>query len=720
MIYTCAKKEWQLRTLLSVLCVIMIAAAAYTQKRQPLARPQSLDTVFAISFSPDGRTLAIARGSVDPFQRFGRIELWDVESGKLLHVIKGFDGAVRSISFSPDGQTLLSGSNEYRSSKIQEKAQARAGSVFSDLKWWDATTGELKHQLTLSSKGIPSLRASYSPDGKQVAVVQSFLEMSFLSNNLFLGGDPSRGLPSNILFGLPHSFFNAELKLLDAQTGELRHKLSLNSRSPTRALFSPDGALLAAWNSNDVMLWNAQTGLEERKLKDFKGQITNIVFSPDGHSLAVASTKYERKGDALIPRSEVKVFDVRTWKGTVAIINLGAVQSLAFGPNGRVLLLGGLIGVKDGVFPGVKLIDLQNGATALLPTGTGVSTDFVDLLVLSRNGAFLALRSGDETVKIVDTKSWQMRQSFDANSIGDEKGRPASRFVLSVRRVLAVAFSPDGNTVAGELEQGEVKFWDHRTGEVKKQLAADEDEPTLVAIAANAGAVAEVSEGTLRVGTLEAQAKRTLPLPDGGSVSTIALSPDGQTLAVGIGKDLKLLKVADGAVQKSLQRRSTSLSRLEFSADGRTLASVDESGVIEIWDVVADRLLKSITAGTTVTALRFAPNGQSIAVAGADHAVTLWSLQTGQPQMTLEKHDAQINALAFSPDGQLLASGGDDRKVVLWETASGKSKRTLKGHDQTVTSLAFSRDGLLLASGSGNASVVIWEVTTGKLHRILK
>ena len=71
------------------------------------------DVVFAISFSPDGRTLAIARGASEAVNRYGRIELWDTETGKLNHLIKGFDGPVRSISFSPDGLTLISASTEF-------------------------------------------------------------------------------------------------------------------------------------------------------------------------------------------------------------------------------------------------------------------------------------------------------------------------------------------------------------------------------------------------------------------------------------------------------------------------------------------------------------------------------------------------------------------------------------------------------------------------------
>ena len=725
MIYAFGKDKLRPALAISLACAFALLGVATYGQTQPVSRrPPSSDTVFAIAFSPDGHTLAIARGSGDPFQRYGRIELWDLESGKVRHVIRGFDGPVRSISFSPDGKTLVSASNEYRTSKIHETARTLEGSVFGDLKWWDAATGELKQKVTLPGKGSQSMRAAHSPDGKQLAVVESFMEVSFLSTNPNVANSnvPFFGFPPpSFSFMMPRAFFNAELKLVDAQTGEIKLKFKLKGNRPIRALFSPDGKLLAAWNTKEVILWDAQTGREERKLKDFKGQLNAISFSPDGASLAVASTKYERiSREVSVARSEVEIFDVHSWKAAPPLKNLGAVNSVAFAPGGRILLVGGLIGVKDGALPGVKLMDLQSGATALLSTGKVDASQFVDMLVLSRKGDLLAMQFGDETVKVLDTQTWRTRQTLDANSIGDDKGRPVSRLVMSVRRVLAVAFSSDGNTVAGELEQGEVKLWDHRTGEVKKQLEGDDDDPSLVAIAADAGTVAEVSNGKLLVGNVNAEVKRTIPLPSGGAVTAIALSPDGQTLAAGIGKELKILQVATGAVQKTPARHSTAFVRLEFSSDGRKVACADETGAVEIWDLSGDRIAKAINTGTGVTAIRFAPNGQALATAGVDHSVTLWDLQTGLPKQTLQKHDAQVNALAFSPDGQLLASGGDDRKVVLWETGSGKSRRTLKGHDQTVTSLAFSRDGRLLASGSGNASVVLWEVTTGKLNRILK
>ena len=123
--------------------------------------------------------------------RFGRIELWDTETGKLRHLIKGFDGPVRSISFSPDGHTLISGSTEFRSPKIQQKARSREGVSFGELKWWDTRTGELKQKVIMPGEGSYSIRATQSSDGKQLALAESFMDQS-----LFF--DPSPYLQSSI------------------------------------------------------------------------------------------------------------------------------------------------------------------------------------------------------------------------------------------------------------------------------------------------------------------------------------------------------------------------------------------------------------------------------------------------------------------------------------------------------------------------------------------
>lgn len=707
--------------LVCALLALTIRADAQTGRQGRM--PTSVDDVVsAISFSPDGRTLAIARGASDASQRYGRIELWDTKTGTLRHVIKGFDGSVRSISFSPDGRTLVSISNEYRVRKIQEKA-GRRSLGFVVLKWWDTETGEFKHNYILPREETFSAQATYSPDGKQLALVESYFGRSFFPATIF--DSPSdRNTPPLVrsVRTMPPSFFEAQLNLLDAQTGEA--KLKLNTGRPGRAVFSPDGMLLAKENGKDIRVWNLQTGREEHRLKGFKGVPNTIAFSPDGQSLAVAVTKYYQESEGnlikIIGSSEVQIFEVRTWEKVLQLPNVGMVNSLAFAPGGKLLVIGGLIHEQDDAVPGVKLWDLQNQKTAILHTGGEDFARAVDLLTISRNGGLLALRSGPDIVQVLDTQTWKVKYTFNANSDPDNQ-RPASRFLLSLNHVIALAFSGDGKTLSGEIEGNGIKLWDSRTGEVKKRLVSPEGAALMAAISAHGESIAEASDdATLRLWNVASESKRVIGKPGGESISAIAVSADGQLVAIGSGEELTLASYQSGETLRKFPDHQTTINRLVFSNDNRILASADETGAIKLWDLSNGQIKETLSTGGKVTAVRFAPSDRTLATASEDGTVTLWDLPTRTPVLQLKKHSGAVNAIAFSADGVLMATGSDDRTVIIWDTASGKSRRTLKGHDLAVTAVAFSPDASLLACGSGNASVVLWDVQTGKLNRVLR
>jgi WD40 repeat protein len=677
------------------------------------------DVVFAISFSPDGSTLAIARGASDPAQRYGRIELWDTQTGSLRRVIKGFDGPVRSVSFSPDGRTLVSGSSEFLTSKIPQKTRALLTLTRGELKWWDVQTGDLKHQLTLPGEHSYSLEAAYSPDGKQIALIESSYNYGFLGTNArFDPTDPATAQRSRTI--VPMQFFESDLKLLDAQTGAVTFKLD-TSRSGTFA-FSPEGALMAKENGKEIRVWNVQTGHEEHRLKGFKGDPNTIAFSPDGKYLAVSVTKYYREDAGrfirVIGSSVVQVFDVRNWQMGLQLQNVGMVNSLAFEPGGRFLLIGGLIHEQKDATPGLKLWDLQSGKSASFHTGGADFSQAVDSLAISRNGSLLAFKSGPDVVQVLETQTWKVKYSFDKTSDPDSE-RPASRFLLTLKRVTALGFSRDGNSVSGEIEGDGVKRWDQRTGEVKEHFSDRESGNAIVEISEDGSKAAGIrDDGSIHVRDLMNGAERNLT-GSGPTASALTLSPDGESLAVAYPNRIVLLSTVTGKLMRTIESRIANVSRIIFSADGRMVAAADENGAIETWDLGSGQAFPLITSAGKTTALRFAPSGLVLASANEDGSVNLWDLRTGVLSSHLQKHSGAVNAIAFSSDGDLMATGGDDRTVIIWETAKGKARRTLKGHDLTVTSLAFSPDGTILASGSGNASVVLWNVSTGQLNRVL-
>ncbi len=146
-----------------------------------------------------------------------------------------------------------------------------------------------------------------------------------------------------------------------------------------------------------------------------------------------------------------------------------------------------------------------------------------------------------------------------------------------------------------------------------------------------------------------------------------------------------------------------------FAPDGKSLASAGADGAIKRWDPVTGALLQSWPAHAgPVCGLAFSPDGSALASGGFDHAVRIWNLSAPGKPWTLEGHKGIITSVAFSPDGKTLASGSIDGTVRLWEPASGTSGPVLRRHTSWVNAVRFAPDGSLASGGSDNFAH-LWE-----------
>jgi WD40 repeat protein len=198
----------------------------------------------------------------------------------------------------------------------------------------------------------------------------------------------------------------------------------------------------------------------------------------------------------------------------------------------------------------------------------------------------------------------------------------------------------------------------------------------------------------------------------GGSVDSVAFSPDGRTLAAGdAGGYLGLWDVATGRRTATLAEGNNAVYGLAFSPDGRTLAAGDDGGDVGLWDVATGRRTAALAEGNGVGQVAFSPDGHILAAGDYGGYVGLWDVATGRRTAVLAEGNP-VGQVAFSSDGHILAAGDWGGYVGLWDVATGRRTAALAG-GAPVYSVAFSPDGHTLAAGVGD-DVGLWDVATGR------
>lgn len=342
----------------------------------------------------------------------------------------------------------------------------------------------------------------------------------------------------------------------------------------------------------------------------------------------------------------------------------------------------------------------------------------------------------------------------------------ASRQIENGHAVIALAFSPDGKTLAACCDDDNIHCWDVRTGRQgrcleltpegshERRIRSNINSPRL-AFSANGNTVsASFPVGVVEKGEpswfdvikqWDLSTGKELREIRGEKGESLVVIRDigGALLGIGMRKDrLRGWDLTSGEERFAWRMRK---HVQEFKANWHFKAISANAQVVVMSTTLAgalrplgtDHACQETNRGQILrdindresgvdSPLALSPNGRIIAVAvGIRDAekIRLWETQT-EPNIHAPRYEwekpppppavpafkGDVTCLNFSPDAKMLSIAGQSGTVCLWETATAKERNHFIGQQGPILALAFSPNGRLLAAGGRDGIVCLWDV----------
>ncbi len=703
--------------------------------------------VNRVTFSPDGKTLATASDDTS-------VILWDIESREIDTVLESHQAWVQSVDFSPDGHRLVTGSGDRtvivwdvetgepilnmsgHTGPVWDAVFSNDGTLIAsasgdnNVRIWDSLSGELVR--TLSGHTGPVFGVSFDPSDE--SLVSSSADFSLILWDVDSGdpiGEPMIGHVAGAVDVeispdgevIASSGADSTVRLWDVASQQQQLVFGNHNGLVPAVTFSPDGLMLASGDATGTaILWDIQSNLQPlgTVLTGHNGAVNDLSVHPDGELLATAGAD-----------STIRFWDMDMKVQTEEPITHGQrisepVISMSFSEDGSILATGSRNGTAmfwdtttgENITPtisaqtnGITAMDLSNDGSILYTGNPAGFTALWDVNSGNQIGPFLSGHSGLVTAVLISpdgltAASAGANGSLLIRPIADIPTGPAAGTPIQPLTgtqsvdisILSLAFSPDSSQLLTGDNKGNIALWDSIEQEVLEQVN----------------------------------------IPGVGPLVVLAYSPEGNLIAVG-GANGDVLLLESETLNETLrfpQLHETAITTIAFADDGQNLITIDESGIMNDWDIGEKELTSSkrLPVGLDPRVVNLNLVGGIFAVGDADGQIQLISLDIGEhilaPMIHATPFIGNVAAVEYSPDGKTFATAGADGAIVLWDADSLQAiGRPFLGHSAAVVNLAFSPDGKKLASGSCaefhsagsciGGEVILWDLESRQIERVL-
>lgn len=656
----------------------LLNALSYRAFPVPLASVSAeSNRIVAARYSPDGQKLLTACLE-------GELRVWDATSFQPLTRHWSHSNGLSQVNFNRDGTRLYSirynpetqdqgqarvwrtdtGSPDSPPLELESKSALLAAEFAADdrslltlaldgtVTRWAAGSGQAQ-MLLAANTNTDAL--ALSPDGRWFAYATGRREawIADAEAGRVLAGPLNLDQPCRNLSMDPRGTLllsigvGGHLQLWAAASGRL---LATNSSVPNAraAYFSPDASfMLVQLGGTESQLLDA-TNLTPRGVPFTNYEPFAVPFRPDGKALVL---RYDRAW---------RVWDTVTG---LALADPGAspgvIEDVAWSPDGRRV-------IACDSSSSALISDFYSPALAARPVGLISVSDF------SPDGRWAVVVTNTS----VDTGGAARGTVITLHDI--EEGKPVGEPLRHATRVSNWAFSSNQQQLATIAADSKLRVWSVGTGTTHEF-----------------GPLTNVT---------------TAP----------AFSPDGRWLGIGGADTWWLVDLATSAAAVESFRLGTNVKSdpqwggspaardLQFSPDGRLLATGLELGFAEVWDLTARTRKIPIMHKGPVASVRFSPDGRKLLTASFDGTARLSNAATGQRLITLV-HGQPIAQAVFAPNGRHVITLGGDWVARVWEAETGVLLGTARLPNDQVRAIGFDPRGDCLVTFSAGGFLRLWD-----------
>jgi WD40 repeat protein len=277
-----------------------------------------------------------------------------------------------------------------------------------------------------------------------------------------------------------------------------------------------------------------------------------------------------------------------------------------------------------------------------------------------------------------------------------------------------VAFLPDGKHVISVGDDRAIRVWEFPSGKEIRRFGLE-----------------ELDEASMTINGQRVIYYRPNGLP-------ASLTKDGKHIACDLDGALRVYEVETGKELPPVKRNNkfggNFAGALEFSPDGKELATLDYDGTVRVYDWVNNKEIRSfggpggngaIFGGNPV--LTYAPDGKSLATVSLElvnnmvaYSVKVWDPSNGQMSrsIALGQNVGAMGAV-FSPDSKQLAVTGFDASVTVFDAATGKELCRVQDQRSGQITASYGKDSKTFFTRGQGLLIREWDSATGKEIRQL-